>query len=85
VSHESKFVVVVARLSFDGEAFHTAVTVLGPFRRLERAEARAATVRRLAAKYDEPAGTLHVNVEPIVGGSSSAQHAMDVLYGAVEA
>lgn len=73
-----RWVVVVARVD-EG----TDVVVLGPFRRRERAEARAATVRRLAAKYDEPAGTLHVDVEPIRSGTMAAQEAMDRLYGAI--
>lgn len=75
----TRFVVVLAHVS-EG----TRVVVLGPFRSRERAEARAAVVRRLAATYDEPDGTLHVDVEPLASGSTSAQDAMDRLYGAIE-
>jgi hypothetical protein len=58
------------------------VVVLGPFRRRERADARAATVRRLAATYDDDA-LVHVAVEPLRAGSNSAQNALDYLYGAL--
>ncbi len=79
-----RFVVVVARIDVAGDGdIVTDVVLLGPFRREERAEARAATVRRLAAKYDETPGTLHVHVEPLHVGSTGAQEAMDRLYGAI--
>lgn len=78
-----RYVVVVARVDVFGTDIGTDVVVLGPFRRKERAEARAATVRRLAAKYDESEGTLHVDIEPLREGTISAQEAMDRLYGAI--
>lgn len=61
--------------------------VLGPFRRRERADARAATVRRLADKYEDPEGStgdenrLHVEVVPIRRPNTSARDALDYLYG----
>ena len=76
-----RWVVVVSRTDVVGGDISTDVAVLGPFRRRERADARAATIGRLAAKYDEPPGTLHVIVEPLRGGSLRAQEAMDRLYG----
>ncbi len=79
----ARFVVVVSRLDADAAAFTCEVVVLGPFRSQERAESRAATVHRLAAKYDEPAGTLHVAVEPMRSGSTAATEAMDLLYGGI--
>lgn len=78
-----RFVVVVARMDVQLGSATCEVVVLGPFRRKERAKARAATVRRLAAKYDEPNGTLHVDVEPLGEGVTSAQEAMDRLYGSI--
>ena len=82
-TERARFVVVVSRMDADDAGTTCDVVVLGPFRRRERAESRAATVRRLAAKYDEPAGTLHVAVELIRSGSMSAAEAMDRLYGGI--
>lgn len=78
-----RFVVVASRVSFDGVECGVDEVVLGTFRRRERADARAATVRRLAEKYDDEQGTLYVTVEPIRSGTLAAQAAMDYLYGAI--
>jgi hypothetical protein len=79
-----RYVVIVSRVDFElvpDITFDVEDVIIGPFRRLERAEARAATVRRLAEQYDEPDGTLHVAVVPLRAGTLSAQDAMDYLYG----
>lgn len=75
-----RYVVVLTRLGFDEAGIDFDDVVIGPFRRRERAEARAATVRRLAEKYDD---ILYVSVERIRGGNLSAQDALDFLYGSI--
>jgi hypothetical protein len=74
---------IASRIDADAGGVHVDLVVLGPFRSERRAHNRANTVARLAAKYDDPAATLHVIVEPIRSGSTSAQEAMDRLYGSI--
>lgn len=65
--------------------------ICGVFRSVSRAEKRAGTIRRLAEQYDDPEGVtgpencLHVEVQPLVRGSVSAQDMLDVLYHSVPA
>lgn len=75
----TRHVVTVARLEVGVET-SCELVVVGPFRSHERAEQRAETIRRLADTYDD-AG-LVVVVEPLLSGRTSAQRALDVLYGA---
>lgn len=63
--------------------------VIGPFRRRELADKRAAIVRALADKYEDPEGQasddncLSVEVVPIRSARTSAQTALDYLYGSI--
>lgn len=87
-----RYVVVVSRVDVELVPDITVdldQVVLGPFRSQQRAEARAETVRRLAAKYEDPEGAtgddncLSVTVRPIRAGSMAARDAMDYLYGSL--
>lgn len=82
----TRYVVTVTRTEFIGLAVAVDVVVLGPFRTEARADARAATVRRLAETYEDPEGVtgpenmLSVDVEPLEPGRLSAVGALQRLY-----
>lgn len=87
--NSTRYVVVVSRWDLVDGAFSVDQVVLGPFRRIEAAEARAETMRRLARKYEDPEGVtgddnaLSVKVQPIRSGALAARDAMDYLYGSI--
>jgi hypothetical protein len=83
MSADNGYVVVLSRMDDDYEQ-----VLIGPFRTKERADERAAVIRKLAHTYDDPEGTggtgeniLDVVVEPLRVGTISAQGALDYLYG----
>lgn len=88
-----RYVVVLDRLAFDvPEELRLSYdgVVIGTYRSRERAEKRAATIRRLAETYEDPEGVtgpdnaLDVRVVPLRRGATSAQDALDALYGVTE-
>jgi hypothetical protein len=89
----SGYVVIVTRLDPDDifATFDDRVIIVGPFRTRERADQRAAVIRRLADRYEDPEGVtgpdnaLMVEVRSLASGRSSAQHVLDVIYGSVAA
>lgn len=83
-----RFVVTVTRIGMNSEAEITCeLAVIGTYRSRERAEKRAATIRKQADTYEDPEGVtgpdnaLDVVVEPIHAGTLSAEYTLDLLYG----
>jgi hypothetical protein len=85
----ARYVLLVTRWDWVEADVDLEYTVIGPFRSRERAEHRARVIRKLAKTYDDPEGVtgpenaLSVTVLPIAPGPTSAQGAMDLLYGSV--
>lgn len=72
-----RFVVTVSRAVPLGG---TDLVLIGPFHSRARADAKAATVRRLAERYEDDEAALDVIVEPLLSGPTSARDAMYALY-----
>ena len=63
----------------------------GPFRSEGAAERRASVIRKLAAQYEDPEGVtgpdnaLHVTIEPLLRGKTSAVDVLGVMYQSIPA